>query len=81
MSPQDALTQLLGPFGLLVGCLGLIVALQKEWLVPGGAFRRQIRETEFWRRVAVTNSSLAKGFQQLAAERTAAAQAEQETTP
>ena len=80
MTPQEALTQLLGPFGLVVGTIVAVVAFQKEWIVPGGTFRRQIRETEFWRRLAVTNSSLAKGFQQLAAERTAA-QAEQETTP
>lgn len=69
MSAEQLLPQLLGPFGLLVGALVLIVALQKEWLVPGGAFRRQVRETEYWKRVAVTNSSLAKGFQRLAEER------------
>ena len=70
MTAEQLLPQLLGPFGLLVGALILIVALQKEWLVPGGAFRRQIRETEYWKRIAVTNSSLAKGFQQIATEKT-----------
>ena len=78
MIPQETLAQLLGPLGLLVGTLLAIVALVREWIVPGPAFRRQVRETEMWRRLAVTNSSLAKGFQQLATER---AQAEQETMP
>lgn len=58
--------------GLLVALLVALVAYTREWVVPGATFRRQVRETDYWRRLALSGTSLADKATRLALERSAA---------
>ena len=78
MSFEQALPYILGPYGVLVVSLIAIIALQREWVVTGRAFRRQVRETEMWRRLALSGTSLAGKAVELAKEQTARQLAQQE---
>lgn len=73
MSAQELLPQLLGPFGLLVALLIAILAYTREWVVPGHTYRRQLRETEYWRRLALSGTSLAAKSLEVAKEQAATA--------
>jgi len=73
MTWETLLPQLLGPFGLLVGLLIVVVAFSREWVFTGAAMRRERRETEYWRQLALHGTSLAQKSLELAKARTQSA--------